>query len=67
MRQAELATVAQQDDFMKRARGNGAARIALCPEESWSSAIRTTTPSWVKRWDCPFLPRVAGRSSLRTR
>ncbi|MGV0596364.1 NaeI family type II restriction endonuclease [Mycolicibacterium porcinum] len=29
VRRAELATVAQQDDFMKRARGNGGARTAL--------------------------------------
>jgi hypothetical protein len=29
IRRAELATVAQQDDFMKRARGNGGARTAL--------------------------------------
>jgi Restriction endonuclease NaeI len=32
IRRAELATVAQQDDFMKRARGNGGARTALGPE-----------------------------------
>lgn len=32
VRRAELATVAQQDDFMKRARGNGGARTALQPE-----------------------------------
>jgi hypothetical protein len=32
IRRAELATVAQQDDFMKRARGNGGARTHLCPE-----------------------------------
>jgi hypothetical protein len=32
IRRAELATVAQQDDFMKRARGNGGARSALKPE-----------------------------------
>lgn len=32
IRRAELATVAQQDDFMKRARGNGGARDALRPE-----------------------------------
>lgn len=32
IRRAELATVAQQDDFMKRARGNGGARTALQPE-----------------------------------
>ncbi|WP_245909090.1 NaeI family type II restriction endonuclease [Mycobacterium neglectum] len=32
VRRAELATVAQQDDFMKRARGNGGARTALRPE-----------------------------------
>jgi hypothetical protein len=32
IRRAELATVAQQDDFMKRARGNGGARSALRPE-----------------------------------
>jgi Restriction endonuclease NaeI len=32
IRRAELATVAQQDDFMKRARGNGGARTALRPE-----------------------------------
>lgn len=31
VRRAELATVAQQDDFMKRARGNGGARTALGP------------------------------------
>ena len=29
VRRAELATVAQQDDFMKRARGNGGARTTL--------------------------------------
>jgi hypothetical protein len=32
IRRAELATVAQQEDFMKRARGNGGARTALRPE-----------------------------------
>jgi Restriction endonuclease NaeI len=32
IRRAELATVAQQDDFMKRARGNGGARSLLRPE-----------------------------------
>jgi hypothetical protein len=32
IRRAEIATVAQQDDFMKRARGNGGARTALQPE-----------------------------------
>ena len=32
IRRAELATVAQQDDFMKRARGNGGARTALRSE-----------------------------------
>ncbi|NAZ85227.1 NaeI family type II restriction endonuclease [Kineococcus indalonis] len=32
IRRAELATVAQQDDFMKRARGNGGARTRLQPE-----------------------------------
>jgi hypothetical protein len=32
IRRAELATVAQQDDFMKRARGNGGARTQLQPE-----------------------------------
>jgi hypothetical protein len=32
VRRAELATVAQQDDFMKRARGNGGARTQLRPE-----------------------------------
>jgi hypothetical protein len=32
VRRAEIATVAQQDDFMKRARGNGGARTALRPE-----------------------------------
>jgi hypothetical protein len=32
IRRAELATVAQQDDFMKRARGNGGARTTLRPE-----------------------------------
>jgi len=32
IRRAELATVAQQDDFMKRARGNGGARTHLRPE-----------------------------------
>ena len=32
VRRAELATVARQDDFMKRARGNGGARTALKPE-----------------------------------
>jgi hypothetical protein len=32
IRRAELATVAQQDDFMKRARGNGGARTALQSE-----------------------------------
>jgi hypothetical protein len=32
IRRAEIATVAQQDDFMKRARGNGGARTALRPE-----------------------------------
>lgn len=32
IRRAELATVAQQDDFMKRARGNGGARSHLRPE-----------------------------------
>ncbi|WP_264025644.1 NaeI family type II restriction endonuclease [Mycolicibacterium insubricum] len=32
VRRAELATVAQQDDFMKRARGNGGARTTLRPE-----------------------------------
>lgn len=32
VRRAELATVAQQDDFMKRARGNGGARTALQAE-----------------------------------
>jgi hypothetical protein len=32
VRRAELATVARQDDFMKRARGNGGARTALRPE-----------------------------------
>ncbi|MGF1652950.1 MAG: NaeI family type II restriction endonuclease [Actinomycetales bacterium] len=32
IRRAELATVAQQDDFMKRARGNGGARSHLQPE-----------------------------------
>jgi hypothetical protein len=32
IRRAELATVAQQDDFMKRARGNGGARSNLQPE-----------------------------------
>lgn len=32
VRRAELATVAQQDDFMKRARGNGGARTALRSE-----------------------------------
>lgn len=31
IRRAELATVAQQDDFMKRARGNGGARTHLQP------------------------------------
>jgi Restriction endonuclease NaeI len=32
IRRAEVATAAQQDDFMKRARGNGGARTALRPE-----------------------------------
>jgi hypothetical protein len=32
IRRAELATVAQQDDFMKRARGNGGARTTLRPD-----------------------------------
>src|ERR1039457_6818367 len=32
IRRAELATVAQQDDFMKRARGNGGARTQLRSE-----------------------------------
>jgi hypothetical protein len=32
IRRAELATVAQQDDFMKRARGNGGARTMLRSE-----------------------------------
>jgi hypothetical protein len=32
IRRAEIATVAQQDDFMKRARGNGGARTALQAE-----------------------------------
>lgn len=32
IRRAELATVAQQPDFMKRARGNGGARTLLRPE-----------------------------------
>jgi Restriction endonuclease NaeI len=32
IRRAELATVAQQDDFMKRARGNGGARTQLSVE-----------------------------------
>ncbi|MFD6273518.1 NaeI family type II restriction endonuclease [Nocardia asteroides] len=32
IRRAELATVAQQDDFMKRARSNGGARDKLRPE-----------------------------------
>ena len=32
IRRAELATVAQQDDFMRRARGNGGARTHLRPE-----------------------------------
>ncbi|MQY18404.1 NaeI family type II restriction endonuclease [Nocardia macrotermitis] len=32
IRRAELATVAQQDDFMKRARDNGGARTHLRPE-----------------------------------
>lgn len=32
IRRAELATVAQQDDFMKRARANGGARTWLQPE-----------------------------------
>jgi Restriction endonuclease NaeI len=32
IRRAELATVARQDDFMKRARGNGGARTHLRPE-----------------------------------
>lgn len=32
IRRSEVATVAQQDDFMKRARGNGGARTALRPE-----------------------------------
>src|SRR5208283_1298430 len=32
IRRAELATVAQQDDFMKRARGNGGARTLLKSE-----------------------------------
>ena len=32
IRRAELATVAQQDDFMKRARGNGGARTQLQSE-----------------------------------
>lgn len=32
IRRAELATVAQQDDFMKRARLNGGARASLLPE-----------------------------------
>ncbi len=32
IRRPELATVAQQDDFMKRARGNGGARTQLRPE-----------------------------------
>ncbi|MFC4374894.1 NaeI family type II restriction endonuclease [Nocardia halotolerans] len=32
IRRAELATVAQQDDFMKRARNNGGARERLRPE-----------------------------------
>lgn len=32
IRRAELATVAQQDDFMKRARGNGGARTELRAE-----------------------------------
>jgi hypothetical protein len=32
IRRAELATVAQQDDFMKRARGNGGARTELRTE-----------------------------------
>jgi hypothetical protein len=32
IRRAELATVAQQDDFMKRARGNGGARTLLRAE-----------------------------------
>jgi Restriction endonuclease NaeI len=32
IRRAELATVARQDDFMKRARGNGGARTQLKPE-----------------------------------
>jgi hypothetical protein len=32
IRRAEVATVAQQDDFMKRVRGNGGARTALAAE-----------------------------------
>src|SRR5262249_24560989 len=32
IRRAELATVARQDDLMKRARGNGGARTNLRPE-----------------------------------
>jgi hypothetical protein len=32
IRRAELATVAQQDDFMKRARSDGGARTSLKPE-----------------------------------
>ncbi|WP_460015630.1 NaeI family type II restriction endonuclease [Mycobacterium avium] len=32
IRRAELATVARQDDFMKRARGNGGSRTQLRPE-----------------------------------
>jgi len=32
IRRTELATVARQDDFMKRARGNGGARTQLRPE-----------------------------------
>jgi len=32
IRRAEVATVAQQDDFMKRARGNGGARTGLRSE-----------------------------------
>src|ERR1022692_3814286 len=44
IRRAEVATVAQQDDFMKRARGNGGARTALRPEVVLGLGHQDTDP-----------------------
>jgi hypothetical protein len=59
VRRAELATVAQQDDFMKRARGNGGARSALRPEGILVLGHQTTIPSLRGHWGCPCPVRVS--------